>query len=139
MRCGWQCCHSGSFIVIRNCWAATCHCDCLGRNGARTLNFDQTGVLAPGNAADLIVVDTTAAHFQPLHNVIAALVWCTDPGDVRDVMVAGRWLMRDRRLLTLDEQAVLDGFQNELQRMLGRPLAQFRRYGVLQDSPQSLT
>ncbi|RME88130.1 MAG: amidohydrolase [Anaerolineae bacterium] len=99
-------------------------------NGARALGFPQSGVLAPGNAADLIVIDTTAPHFQPLHDVIAGLVWCTEPADVRDVMVAGRWLMRDRNLLTLDEEAILSGFREALSEMLGRPLGQFRTYDV---------
>jgi len=101
-----------------------------GPNGARALGFERAGVLAPGYAADLIVVDTTAAHFQPLHDVVANLVWCTQPADVCDVMVAGRWLMRQRRLLTIDEAQVLAGFQAAVAGMLAAPLAQFRRYDL---------
>ena len=97
-------------------------------NGAYALGFEKAGMIAPGYAADLIVVDILAAHFQPLHDVVAALVWCTQPADVRDVMVAGRWLLRERRLLTLDETAILAGFHDELARMLARPLKQFKAY-----------
>jgi len=44
------------------------------------------------------------------------------------VMVAGRWLMRERSLLTLDEAAILAGFHEELARMVTRPLGQFKAY-----------
>ena len=96
-------------------------------NGARALSFDRAGALAPGYAADLIVVDTQAAHFQPIHDLAAALAWCTEPGDVSDMMVAGRWLMRGRKLLTVDELEILAGFRGELARMQATPLTQFRR------------
>jgi len=97
-------------------------------NGARALGFRKAGILAPGYAADLIVVDTTSTHFRPLHDIIAALVWCTEPADVCDVMVAGRWLMRDRQMLTVDEGQVVAGFEQALEQVLGQPLTQFRRY-----------
>ncbi len=97
-------------------------------NGARALGFWKAGTLAPGYAADLIVVDTMATHFQPVHDVVAALIWCTEPADVRNVMVAGRWLMRDRALLTVNEGEVMAGFRGALETMLGRPLSQFREY-----------
>ena len=99
-----------------------------GPNGARALGFGSTGVLSPGFAADLIVVNTRASHFQPIHDVTAALVWCAEPADVQDVMVAGRWLMRDRELQTIDEDAVLAGFQNALAEMQKTSLGQFREY-----------
>ena len=85
-------------------------------------------MLAPGYAADLIVIDTDASHFQPVHDITAALVWCTEPTDVRDVMVDGRWLMRDRQLLTIDEQIVLAGFRNALEKMMATPQSQLRTY-----------
>ncbi len=99
-------------------------------NGARALGFDAAGRLSPGCAADIIVINTQASHFQPIHNVSAALVWCTEPADVQDVMVAGRWLMRDRKLLTIDEEAVLAGFNTALADMMNTSLKQFREYRV---------
>ena len=100
------------------------------RNGARALNFRESGVLAPGYQADLIVIDAAQPHYQPIHSVPAALVWDTGPADVQDVMVAGRWLMRDRRLLTLDEDAILAGFNRALAEMMSKPLGQFKKYEV---------
>ncbi len=73
------------------------------RQGARVLGLeDRVGTLAPGKQADLIVVDLDQAHLTPLYDPCSHLVYAAGSADVRHVMVAGRWLMRDRRLLTLD-------------------------------------
>lgn len=100
------------------------------RNGARALNFSHSGVLAPGMQADLLVIDADRAHYQPIHSVPAALIWNTEPADVRDVMVAGRWLMKDRRLLTLDEATIRAGFSQALADMMSRPFGQFKTYDL---------
>ena len=73
------------------------------REGARVLGLgDQVGTLTPGKQADFIVVDLNQAHLTPLYDPYSHLVYAARSADVRHVMVAGRWLMRDRRLLTLD-------------------------------------
>ena len=100
------------------------------RNGAQALGFHRSGKLRPGYQADLIVIDATQSHYHPIHSVAASLVWNTEPADVQDVMVAGRWLMRDRKLLTLDEAAILSGFHEALAEMMARPLGQFKKYDV---------
>ncbi|HID34260.1 MAG TPA: hypothetical protein EYP25_06775, partial [Anaerolineae bacterium] len=100
------------------------------RHGARALGFTESGALAPGYQADLIVIDATQTHYQPIHSVVASLVWNTEPADVQDVMVAGRWLMRDRKLLTLDEETIRVGFQQALAEMMAKPLGQFKTYEV---------
>ena len=100
------------------------------RNGARALGFAQSGVLAPGYQADLIVIDASQTHYQPIYSVPAALVWNTEPADVQDVMVAGRWLMRGRKLLTLDEETIRAGFEAALAEMMAKPLGQFKTYEV---------
>ena len=73
------------------------------REGARVLGLgDKTGALAPGKQADLIVVDTNQPHLTPLYDPYSHLVYAARSADVRHAMVAGRWLMKDRRLLTLN-------------------------------------
>ena len=80
--------------------------------GARALHCDAiTGSLEPGKRADLIVVDLDQTHNVPRfardeNSVYAQLVYAGKSTDVVDVMCNGRWLMRDRRLLTLDENAL---------------------------------
>jgi 5-methylthioadenosine/S-adenosylhomocysteine deaminase len=75
------------------------------REGARVLGLeDRVGTLTPGKQADLIVMDVQQAHLTPLYDPFSHLVYAARSADVRHVMVAGRWLMRDRRLFTLDWQ-----------------------------------
>ena len=44
---------------------------------------------------------------QPIYDIYATLVFSAMPADVRDVMVAGRWLMRDREVLSLERKKVM--------------------------------
>ena len=57
--------------------------------------------------ADLIRIDLSAPRLQPVYDVYATLVFAAMPVDVRDVMVAGRWLMRGREVLSLERKKVL--------------------------------
>jgi 5-methylthioadenosine/S-adenosylhomocysteine deaminase len=77
------------------------------RNGYQALGVADGGWLAPGNRADLIVVDLRKAHLTPALRVVSTFVHQGQPGDVEAVMVDGRWLMRDGRLVTLDEDRIV--------------------------------
>lgn len=73
------------------------------REGAGVLGMgDRVGTLSPGKQADLIVVDVNQAHLTPLYDPYSHLIYAARSADVRHVMVAGRWLLKDRRLVTLD-------------------------------------
>lgn len=83
------------------------------RDGARVLGGeDEFGRLAAGYRADLVLVDVDNPRMQPLvhrddySNVAANLVYAATGQDVTDVMIGGRWVVRDRRLLTADAGAV---------------------------------
>lgn len=88
------------------------------RLGAHALHLGHlTGSLEPGKRADLILVDITKVHNSPRFRrdqdgVYAQLVYAAKSTDVSDVMVNGRWLMRDRQLLTLDENDLMDQAQD---------------------------
>ncbi|HRO91744.1 MAG TPA: amidohydrolase family protein, partial [Promineifilum sp.] len=79
--------------------------------GARAIHMsDVTGSLEPGKRADIAVLDMTGIHNQPhFHNhpdaVYSRIVYSTKSTDVSHVMCNGRWLMRERQLLTVDEDA----------------------------------
>ncbi|MBI2187601.1 MAG: amidohydrolase [Acidobacteria bacterium] len=76
--------------------------------GARALGLaSQIGSLEPGKRADLIVVGMSAARQTPMYDPVSHLVYTTRGDDVRTTIVNGRVLMRDRKMLTLDEAAVL--------------------------------
>ena len=77
------------------------------REGAEVLALgDRVGTLTPGKQADLIMVDINQAHLTPLYDPFSHLVYAARSADVKHVMVAGRWLMKDRRLLTLNWQEI---------------------------------
>lgn len=78
------------------------------RNGYRALGIGDGGRLAPGNRADLIVVDLRRPHLTPVLREVSTFVHQGQAGDVEAVMVDGRWLMRDRRVLALDECALVE-------------------------------
>jgi 5-methylthioadenosine/S-adenosylhomocysteine deaminase len=69
---------------------------------------DTIGSIEPGKAADLIVVDPHRPHLTPVYSPVSHLVYAAGGADVRDVMVAGRWLVKNRELQTLDVQEVMD-------------------------------
>jgi 5-methylthioadenosine/S-adenosylhomocysteine deaminase len=76
------------------------------RDGARAACVE-AGSIEPGRLADLVVVDLGRAHNQPLHRPVSALVYSALADDVEAVVVGGRPVVRDRRLVTLDEAAVV--------------------------------
>jgi 5-methylthioadenosine/S-adenosylhomocysteine deaminase len=80
------------------------------RTGARAIHLGAiTGSLEIGKRADLIVVDLDRTHNVPRFErdpagIYSQIVYAGKSSDVTDVMCDGRWLMRDRRLLTIDEE-----------------------------------
>ena len=71
--------------------------------GARLLGFDaQTGSLETGKQADMILVDMNQPHLTPLYNPYSQLVYAACGADVKTSIIAGRIVMRDRQLLTVD-------------------------------------
>ncbi|MFF8957156.1 amidohydrolase [Streptomyces sp. NPDC014894] len=81
---------------------------------------ERVGALAPGRAADVILVDLTGPHTRPVHDLAATLVHSARSGDVLTTIVAGRVLMRDRRLLTLDVPEIAAELEAELPALAGR-------------------
>lgn len=89
--------------------------------GARVIRqHDKLGRIAPGYLADLILVRLNEPHIQPIHNVAAALVYAARAGDVDTVIVDGKLLMRQRRLLTLDKAEIVREVQARAQRLAQR-------------------
>lgn len=75
--------------------------------GARALHMEEKiGSIETGKLADLIVVDLSAPHLVPMYNLYSHLVYAAKASDVSDTIVNGRVLMRNRKLLTINEEAV---------------------------------
>jgi len=77
------------------------------RNGYRAFGMPDGGWLAPGNKADLVVVDAKRAHLVPMLRAVSNFVHNGQARDVQSVMVDGRWLMRDGAVLTMNETEIL--------------------------------
>lgn len=72
-------------------------------NGARALGLaTETGSLEPGKSADVIAVDLGAPETEPVYHPLSTLVYAAGRHQVSDVWVAGRRLLADRQLTTLD-------------------------------------
>ena len=75
--------------------------------GARALHLDKiTGSIETGKRADIVIVDLDGLNQVPYFNIYSALVYSTKAADVRTVVINGRVVMLDRRLLTLNESVI---------------------------------
>jgi 5-methylthioadenosine/S-adenosylhomocysteine deaminase len=81
---------------------------------------DQIGQLTPGYRADLILVDMSGSHCQPLHSITASLVYNTRASDVQTVIVDGQVIMRDRQILTLDKSRIVEEVNKNMARLAQR-------------------
>jgi 5-methylthioadenosine/S-adenosylhomocysteine deaminase len=77
--------------------------------GAQAVHLEkEIGSIEIGKRADLVLVNHDSLNQIPLYNVYSDLVYATKASDVQTVIINGRIVMRDRRLLTLDEAAIKD-------------------------------
>ncbi|MDO9707073.1 amidohydrolase family protein [Paracraurococcus lichenis] len=72
------------------------------QGSARALGFADIGAIAPGMKADIVFLDLQHPNWMPLNATVNQLVHTEDANALRHVMVGGRFIVRDRRLLTLD-------------------------------------
>lgn len=75
-------------------------------NGARALNFSG-GRLESGRPADIVVLDGLAPNMVPVHNPVSHVIHAATGGNVKDVVIAGRVIVKDSRSLTVDEDALV--------------------------------
>lgn len=89
-------------------------------DGARALGLgEEAGSLEAGKRADLILLDARQPKFQPLINLPALVVNAASAEDVDTVIVDGQVLMRERRVLTMDEEAVMGEAREAARRFAG--------------------
>jgi 5-methylthioadenosine/S-adenosylhomocysteine deaminase len=81
---------------------------------------DKIGRLSPGYLADIILVNLSGPHHQPLHSLTASLVYNTRASDVQTVIVDGRVIMRDRQILTLDKAEIIREVNRSMARLAQR-------------------
>jgi 5-methylthioadenosine/S-adenosylhomocysteine deaminase len=77
--------------------------------GAKTLGMEKiTGSLEVGKKADIIIIGLNEPHLTPLYNEYSHLVYAANGADVDTVLINGRIVMEERRLLTVDEKEVME-------------------------------
>lgn len=87
--------------------------------GAQALHLErEIGSLETGKRADIVIIERDALNQIPLYNVYSDLVYATKSWDVLTVIVNGRILMRDRKLLTLNEATIKESARIYRERVL---------------------
>lgn len=87
--------------------------------GAAVMGLEkEIGTLEKGKKADIIVIDLNHPHFCPLYDPISALVYSANGADVKDVIVDGRVLMKEREFTTVDPDEVM-GKVREISKRIG--------------------
>lgn len=82
--------------------------DMATMGAAKALHMeDKIGSLEVGKLADIIVIDTKAANMIPMYNPYSVLVYSANSGNVRHSIVAGKIIMLDRKMLTVNEEKIL--------------------------------
>ena len=90
-------------------------------DGAKALGMEkEIGSLEKGKKADVVLVDLARPHLYPLHMPVFRLVCFANGNDVSTVIVDGRVLMQDRKVVSVNEAKVLDTAQTEADLMLVR-------------------
>jgi len=90
---------------------------------------DDLGHVAPGFLADLILVDVSGCHSQPVHDPAANLVYSVRASDVQTVLCDGRVLMHDRVLRSLDKANIVARVGETMERLARRvPSSRIQRY-----------
>lgn len=98
--------------------------DTITRNAARSVGDEaEIGSIETGKKADLTLLDLNVPCMRPIVRVVANVMHYGHPGIVHSVMTDGVFLMRDRRVLTVDESALLQAAQAVTERVWQRMLA----------------
>ncbi|MBW2616156.1 MAG: amidohydrolase [Deltaproteobacteria bacterium] len=88
---------ANTVIKMATCW------------GASVLGLEkEIGTLEPGKRADIIVVDTHQPHLCPVYDPLSAIVYSANGADVKDVIVNGKVLMKNREFTTLDPVEIME-------------------------------
>lgn len=89
------------------------------KNGAKALGLArEIGKIQVGMKADLILIDLSKPHLQPLHDLSAHLVYSAGASDVDTVIINGQVIMRNRVVTTIDEEKVLYEVNNIIKKLI---------------------
>ncbi|MEL6524777.1 MAG: amidohydrolase [Chloroflexota bacterium] len=90
---------------------------------------EELGALEAGKLADIVLIDMSGLHHQPIHNIAANLLYSARTSDVRTVLCDGQVIMRDRELLTIDKAEVVAQVRMSMERLATKvPGARIQMY-----------
>ncbi len=90
------------------CLARAAHHDAANLSNQQALEMSLSGkVIEPGADADLMMIDLNTLRSTPVHDITSAITLCAHAEDVDTVMVAGKVLMQNGRLTTIDEESLI--------------------------------
>ena len=88
-------------------------------DGAKVLGMeDQIGSLEPGKKADMIFIKTDKLHLCPENDICANIVYSSNGADVETVMIDGKIIMQNRKMVNLDEKQVMKQVKKIAKRLL---------------------
>ncbi|MEM2986446.1 MAG: amidohydrolase family protein, partial [Candidatus Caldarchaeum sp.] len=91
------------------------------RNGARAMGkLNMLGSLEPGKKADIVIISLTRPSVTPISNPVSLLVYAASGADVRDVMIDGKFVVKDKKILTMDEEEVIRQANKHLERIVSK-------------------
>lgn len=77
-------------------------------NGAKVMGLEnEIGSLEVGKKADIIIIDLNKPHLCPVHDLYSTLAYSANGADVESVIIDGKLVMENRKLLTIDEELVI--------------------------------
>ncbi len=89
--------------------------------GAEVLGLGkEIGTLEKGKRADIIVVDLNSPHLCPVYDPLSAMVYSANGADVKDVIVNGRLLMKDRKFISLDPVKIMEQVRGIARKIKGK-------------------
>jgi len=90
-------------------------------NGARAMGIDkEVGSIEEGKKADFIVIDMDKSHLTPAPDPVSTIVYAAHGSDVDTVVVNGKILMRDRKVLVFDEEMVIENARTRYKKVAER-------------------
>lgn len=88
--------------------------------GASAIGGETLGIIEEGCKADMIMLDINQPHLNPTKNLAVTVVYCGHGHDVTDSIIDGRLVMRDRKLLTLDEEKIIADASQHMRACISR-------------------
>lgn len=100
------------------------------QGGAKAMGFADSGAIAPGRPADLVIFDFRKPYLRPRHSLLSNIMYSAKSPDISHVIVDGRILMRDGVLTTLDEERILYEAERRAFHMVRQDMRIVRAYDL---------